>query len=1149
MSSTTPSDAPRPRRRLFWKYVVVIVALVTMVLAASAGVELWFTYRENQDALVALQREKAGAAATRIEAFIREIEHQMGWTTQPLLVSGPAALEQRRIDFLRLLRQVPPITELSYLDKEGKEQLRVSRLAMDVTGSANDLSADARFTQTIARRVYHGPVYFRKESEPYMVLAMAQSGGGVTVAEVNLKFIWDVVTQIKIGKAGRAYVADERGNLIAHPDISLVLQKTSLATLPQVREAISGQGEGSPLARDVQGRRVLTAHATIPGLRWVVFAEQPLGEALEPLQASIKRALVLLVVGIALAMAASLALARRMVRPIQALQVGAARIGGGELGHRLEIRSGDELETLAGEFNRMTAHLQESYATLEQRVEDRTRELSESLEQQTATGEILRVISSSPTDVQPVFDAITRSAVRLCEGLHCSLFRFDGVEQHFVAHHGVEPATIDALLRRYPQPPDPGTTTGRAIIARQVIHVPDITVDPQFPESQRITASAGYRAVLAVPMMREERPVGVILVVRREPRAFSDKQVELLKTFADQAVIAIENVRLFTELEAKNAAITESLEQQTATGEILRVISSSPTDVQPVFDAILAKATELCDANLGALGRYDGERYEHLAHRSATPEFQRYLFGGPRVPGESTGLGRMISTRRPVHIPDIKDEAAYRGGDPARVATADIAGARTFLAVPMLKEGRVVGGIVIYRREVRPFGAKQIELVTTFASQAVIAIENVRLFKELEARNSDLTESLEQQTATAEILRVISGSPTDIQPVLEIVAKNAARVCGASDAVIRQVEGDLMTHAVHHGSVPFSVVPDTRRITRDSVSGRAILERRTIHLNNLLDPEFAREYPEGAIIQQQAGYRTIVATPLLREGTAIGVIMIRRMDPYPFTDKQLSLLQTFADQAVIAIENVRLFTELQERTSQLQVASRHKDEFLANMSHELRTPLNAIIGFSEVMIERMFGEINEKQEEYLNDILSSGRHLLSLINDILDLSKIEAGKMELDLADFNLAAAIDNALTLVHERAARRGLTLAQDVDERIGDFRGDERKIKQVLLNLLSNAIKFTPEGGRVDVRAVPKGDVIEISVTDTGVGIAPEDREAVFEEFRQVGTDIAKKHEGTGLGLALTQRFVELHGGNIWLESEVGVGSTFTFALPVRR
>jgi len=282
---------------------------------------------------------------------------------------------------------------------------------------------------------------------------------------------------------------------------------------------------------------------------------------------------------------------------------------------------------------------------------------------------------------------------------------------------------------------------------------------------------------------------------------------------------------------------------------------------------------------------------------------------------------------------------------------------------------------------------------------------------------------------------------------------------------------------------------------------------------------------------------------------ALGVVLIRRTEVRPFNDKQVALLKTFADQAVIAIENVRLFTELQERTSQLQVANRHKDEFLANMSHELRTPLNAIIGFSEVMLERMAGELTDKQDEYLNDILSSGRHLLSLINDILDLSKIEAGRMELELTDFNLPVAIDNALTLVHERAARRGLTLTQDVDERLGDFSGDERKIKQVLLNLLSNAIKFTPEGGKVQVRAELKGEVVEIAVADTGVGIAPEDQELVFEEFRQVGTDVAKKHEGTGLGLALARRFVELHGGNLWLDSEVGVGSTFTFELPMRR
>ena len=330
---------------------------------------------------------------------------------------------------------------------------------------------------------------------------------------------------------------------------------------------------------------------------------------------------------------------------------------------------------------------------------------------------------------------------------------------------------------------------------------------------------------------------------------------------------------------------------------------------------------------------------------------------------------------------------------------------------------------------------------------------------------------------------------------------------------------------------------------------RAVLERRTVQVADVLEPMAAAQYPEAAALARHAGHRTIVATPLLRDDAAVGVMVIRRREPRAFEDKQIALLQTFADQAVIAIENVRLLTELQERTAQLQVASRHKDEFLANMSHELRTPLNAVIGFSEVLLERMFGELNDKQEEYLTDILGSGRHLLSLINDILDLSKIEAGRMDLEVTEFDLPAAIDNALTLVHERAARRGLVLEREVDPSLGSFRGDERKIKQVLLNLLSNAIKFTNEGGRVEVRAAGKGEVVEIAVADTGVGIAPEDQEAVFEEFRQVGNDLARKHEGTGLGLALARRFVELHGGNLWLESEVGVGSTFTFALPVRR
>ena len=1147
------SDTPRPRRRLFWKYVVVIVVLVTTVLAASSGVELWFTYHENQDALVALQREKAGAAAARIEAFIREIERQMGWTTQPLLVSGPAALEQRRIDFLRLLRQVPAITELSYLDPEGKEQLSVSRLMMDVAGSGTDFSGDPRFTQALARRVYHGPVTFRKESEPYMVLAMAQSGGGVSVANVNLKFIWDVVTQIKIGKAGRAYVVDEAGNLIAHPDISLVLQKTTLATLPQVRDALVANLGASPQARDVQGRRVLTAYATIPGLRWTVFAEQPLEEALEPLQATVKRSLVLLAVGILLALGASVLLARRMVRPIQALQGGAARIGGGDLGHRLDVRTGDELQVLASEFNRMTEHLQESYATLEQRVADRTREVTEALEQQTGTAEILRVISSSPTDMQPVFEAILEKATRLCDAQLGVLGLYDGLRyEHLLVRGGS--AEFREYILRGPREIDPDTGLGRMLTTARPVHIVDILDDAAYergnPTRLAMAKFSGARTCLWVPMVKEGQPVGGIVIYRTEVRPFSDKQIELVMTFGAQAVIAIQNVRLFKELEERNADVTEALEQQTATGEILRVISRSPSDLTPVFETIAASAAHLCDAAFGGVVRVDGDLLIPVATVNENEDQLEFIRKSFPLPIERGGaIGASVRDRRVTHVHDFlaehdEDDYVFTAGQP-------VFGYRTILVVPMLRDDSAIGAIILWRTEPRPFGDTQIELVRTFADQAVIAIENVRLFAALQQRNAEVTEALEQQTATAEILRSISGATMDVQPVFETIVRNAVTLCDARYGAVYRWDGrevHVVAYANIHerledwlGQFPRALRPaDQPDLLRLAITGGEVVRIDDAALDDRVPP---------AGVARRAGVRSMLLVPMKRDDDVLGVIAVNHSKPAAFTEARIDLLKTFADQAVIAIENVRLFTELQDRTSQLQVANRHKDEFLANMSHELRTPLNAIIGFSEVMIEKMFGDINEKQEEYLNDILSSGRHLLSLINDILDLSKIEAGKMDLDLADFNFAAAIDNALTLVHERAARRGLVLTQEVDERIGDVRGDERKIKQVLLNLLSNAIKFTPEGGRVQVRAVAKGDVVEVSVTDTGVGIAPEDQETVFEEFRQVGTDVAKKHEGTGLGLALTRRFVELHGGNIWLESEVGVGSTFTFAIPVRR
>lgn len=419
-----------------------------------------------------------------------------------------------------------------------------------------------------------------------------------------------------------------------------------------------------------------------------------------------------------------------------------------------------------------------------------------------------------------------------------------------------------------------------------------------------------------------------------------------------------------------------------------------------------------------------------------------------------------------------------------------------------------------------------------------------RLYAQLEERNKTVIEALEQQTATSEILRIISSSPSELQPTLDAVAERAARLCVANDAYVLRVDGDVYYQVAQFGSFP---EPDMNRrypVSPQLVAGRAILERRTVQVPDL-DEVSEAEYGLAKARGREVGYRAAMVAPMLREGAVIGAIGIRRVEPGGFTQKQISLLQTFADQAVIAIENVRLFKEIQEKNQQLEIANRHKSEFLANMSHELRTPLNAIIGFSEVMKDGIFGEMNEKQTEYVKDIYGSGHHLLSLINDILDLSKVEAGRMELNLSKFDIPEAIDNAVILVKERAARHQLTLKVDVDSKLNSFIGDERKFKQILLNLLSNAVKFTPEGGRIDIGASALENGVQIAVKDTGIGIAPEQQELVFEAFRQVPGEFATKREGTGLGLTLVKQFVEMHGGRIWLESTPNAGSTFTFTL----
>ncbi|TMK79046.1 MAG: GAF domain-containing protein [Actinobacteria bacterium] len=766
-------------------------------------------------------------------------------------------------------------------------------------------------------------------------------------------------------------------------------------------------------------------------------------------------------------------------------------------------------------------------------------QLTDALEQQTATAEILRVISGSPTDVQPVFVAVLASAARLCDALDATMFRVDGNVLRLVAHEGPIPSDPVGT----PRPLTPATPSARAVLEGRTIQVADIQADGgEYPEGSAFARALNFRTVLCVPLMREGVALGTITIRRTEVRPFTDRQTELLKTFADQAVIAIENVRLFRELEARNGDLTEALEQQTATAEILRVISRSQTDVQPVFDTIVRSAVRLCDGLFSALFQFDGELIYFAAEHNFTPEALEATHRiYPTRPSRALGSGRAILERAVAHIPDVEADPEYQ-----HQALSRAIGHRSSLSVPMLREGAPIGVIWVARAEPGPYSDNEIELLKTFADQAVIAVENVRLFKELEARTGELTQSVEKLTALSEVSRAVS-STLDVETVLNTIVSRASQLAGAAGCSIYEYDEAaerFELRAMHNYDAEFVEALRAVPLRKgEGLMGRAAEMREPIQIPDITQPGAYQSSVRDTLIR--FGYRALLAVPLLREDQIIGSLSFNRKAPGEFPPEVVDVLKTFATQSALAIQNARLFREIADKSAQLETASRHKSEFLANMSHELRTPLNAIIGFSEVLTERMFGELNDKQDEYLKDIHASGQHLLSLINDILDLSKIEAGRMELELSDFHLPTAIENALILVRERATRRGITLGHSVDDRLGTIQGDERKVKQVLLNLLSNALKFTPEGGRIDVGARLEDHVAEVSVADTGIGIAPADQEAVFEEFRQVGT-ADKKAEGTGLGLALSRKFIELHGGRIWVESEVGKGSTFRFTLP---